>query len=338
MQMGRDRLGHVPALAGVRGIAIALVLACHIGWLQGGALGVDLFFVLSGFLITSLLLEEHADTGRVSVRGFYRRRIARLAPALFFMLAFTTALAVGTTGRSALAHEAIMDVIAASYTTNVAVFLHPGAVPLYFRHLWSLAQEEQFYLLWPPLLIMLLPRLRRWLPVILGGAAAASMLELYLAPWSAARLYNGPDTHGSPIVMGCLAAVLWANGRQVPRRVGLAAFAVAAGIVWLATVNASYLFPPFAAVCALAIVYVVGDRMSLAARLLSVRPLVWLGGISYSLYLWHWVLLSVFGVSWLLLFPSVLIAWFSTRLVEEPFRRRRRPIPIAIAASPSAAA
>ena len=152
--MTRERFGHVPALDGVRGIAIAAVVGFHFfDTPSGGGIGVDLFFVLSGFLITTLLLEEQSTTGRISLVEFYKRRGRRLLPGLGALLAAAAAVLL-TGGSSVVSPRSLIG--GAFYVTNIIDAFHPihGAL----QHLWTLAEEEQFYLLWPIVLLWLLRR------------------------------------------------------------------------------------------------------------------------------------------------------------------------------------
>ena len=164
------RLGYQPALDGVRALAIAPVVALHaFGWPSEGSLGVDLFFVLSGFLITVLLLEEAASRGTFSLRRFWRRRAARLVPGLLLMLAVYVIFSRGS-------HPWAVA-FGATYTANVATVIDPNAIPWSLGHLWSLAQEEQFYLLWPVILLMFLRTRPDLLPPVIIGLVAAVVVE-----------------------------------------------------------------------------------------------------------------------------------------------------------------
>jgi peptidoglycan/LPS O-acetylase OafA/YrhL len=215
------KLAYEPALDGLRGVAIALVVSWHaFGWPVRGFLGVQLFFVLSGFLITTLLLQEWQRTGSISLPSFYRRRALRLLPALaVLLLTYVFAqvvrevfdphsLALGVALRSAL--------IAAFYVTNVAQAA--GVVlPVPLNHLWSLAAEEQFYLLWPFLLV---GALRRGVPrrlveagLVIGIVLVAlQRLHLSLGDASRARLHYGPDVSFDAILIGCLLGIWFAAG------------------------------------------------------------------------------------------------------------------------------
>ena len=332
-----QRLGYVPALDGVRGVAIALVLATHYWGLPGGGpLGVGLFFVLSGFLITTLLLEE-LDTGRFNLKSFYVRRCRRLLPALALLLVVYVAVR-GAPGLRIAA-------LAGLYAGNIVEAVWPAGpvTGSALAHLWSLAQEEQFYLVWP-LLLAFLARGRRLLTVlcvltlalIAYRAAIASSVTL-----NASRTY-APDFHSDWLLAGAVLAVLRRRGMQWNEAAALGAFVTIfvgsllnpwtqAWFVWQA--------PIFMAACAL----LVGAAHSPTqmAGLLSVKPLVLLGKISYSLYLWHVPVYAVFGYRHpLLALPIALAAAsLSYRFVEQPFRRRGRadrPAPAPAVAASSA--
>src|SRR4051812_42278396 len=174
-----SKLGHVPALDGLRGIAIAIVVGYHaFGFPLGGWLGVDLFFVLSGFLITTLLLEEHDRTGRVSLRAFYVRRARRLLPALGAVLALIAVVGPLYYSPGLLASIVASGLYAANIVRGFGQSDFLNATPA--AHLWSLAQEEQFYVLWPIALIWFRRRLteRRLMSLLAAGFIA---LVLYRA-------------------------------------------------------------------------------------------------------------------------------------------------------------
>ena len=315
-----QRLGYVPALDGIRGVAIALVIATHYWGLPGGGpLGVGLFFVLSGFLITTLLLEE-LDTGRFGLRGFYARRCRRLLPALAVLLVVYVAVR-GAPGLRVAA-------LAGLYAGNIVQAVWPSGpvTGSALAHLWSLAQEEQFYLVWP-LLLAFLARSRRLLTalcvltvaLIAYRAALASSVTL-----NASRTY-GPDFHSDWLLAGAVLAVLRRRGMHWNEAAALGAFVtIFVGSLLNPWTQAWFIWqaPIFMAACAL----LVGAAHSPTqmAELLSVRPLVSLGKISYSLYLWHVPVYAVFGYRHpLLALPIALgAAGLSYRFVEQPFRRR----------------
>ncbi len=226
------RLGRRPGLDGLRGLAVISVLIGHalqkgtVNWFS--ASGVDLFFVLSGFLITSLLLEELADSGRVSVRRFYLRRARRLVPALLVMIAFVVVVGLMVPGYG----NGPMLVGALTWSANwvkISQWHHAGpefGSPL--GHTWSLSVEEQFYLVWP-LLLVLLSRFGRRALVIgtVAGLGTAAAIPLFTS--DPAHLYYGSDTRAMPLLAGCLLA-LWMHRRPVgAARPALAA----AGLVWI---------------------------------------------------------------------------------------------------------
>src|SRR4051812_31140019 len=200
-------LGYRPALDGLRAVAITLVVSLHaFRWPNGGYLGVDLFFVLSGFLITTLLLEEHHATGRISLSRFYLRRARRLLPALFVMLAAYSAWSLTTQGVDPTRYvlEGVL------YCTNYFLAYRGQLSPI--EHLWSLAEEEQFYLLWPLLLIGLLLWRRRvmgiFLIVVFGLLVWNEVWQTHHHA-NGLRLDYGIDTRSDGLVVGCLLAVSW---------------------------------------------------------------------------------------------------------------------------------
>jgi peptidoglycan/LPS O-acetylase OafA/YrhL len=345
---GSPRLGYRPALDGVRGLAIAIVVAYHaFGWPGEGTLGVDLFFVLSGFLITTLLLEEHERMGAISIRAFYRRRARRLLPALFVMLApFFVLAAVSASFQSRL----FVGLGAAlTYTSNVVVATDPSAVPAALIHLWSLAAEEQFYIIWPLLLVLLLRlgRVRR-----VGQALAALLafalfyrLQLVLRGAPIDRLYYAPDTHADPLLVGCAFGCCFARGRLpswiVSARAREVAGAITLGLILAAAVllerlpqrlaYETQLLPTGFALAAGVLIVCAAMGGSAVARGLTIRPLVFLGRISYSLYLWHLPVLVAFagthrefGLRTIAaVATAVALAIGSRNFVELPFLGRR---------------
>jgi peptidoglycan/LPS O-acetylase OafA/YrhL len=325
------RRGHLPALDGLRGVAILLVFSVHcFGWPKGGHLGVDLFFILSGFLITTLLLEEHSATGRISLRAFYARRARRLLPALALLLAVYVAIdaAKGHNGLKAAA-------VGGLYIANLveAFGRHPGVLTNSgLDHLWSLAQEEQFYLVWPVFvpIVALVRRPVRLLAVVLGFLVAYRIaLAVNGAPHR--RLYNGPDTHADGLVAGAMVAFLLARRPQIvtPRLklLAVAALPIAVDALMVRAPSSgwdAFALPIIEAACV--VILVAALTIPAWATVLSWSPLRWFGRISYSLYLWHFMLIWAFNGHHRLI-PAVLsiaIAYGSTRWIEEPIRRRGR--------------
>jgi peptidoglycan/LPS O-acetylase OafA/YrhL len=307
-----SRLGYRPALDGIRAMAILAVLAYHSGTpLKGGFIGVDVFFVLSGFLITTLLLQEWVESGAVSLVDFYGRRVRRLLPALLLTVAGVGVIyAIDPRLNQGLGYATAATAVV-FYAGNwvVAFARNPTQVLALLDHTWSLAIEEQFYIVWPPLLLVCLRHhwdRRRLLTLALGLACASSILRTLL--WYAhagSHIYFRSDTRADGLLLGCALAAGYshANGRSMLHRylapsivplvagLGLLLFALTHGpndqIVYLGGLSA-------VAVCAAAITgHVVVAPESWFTRALSQRPLVWIGARSYGMYLFH---IPIFGV------------------------------------------
>ncbi|MGW2279398.1 acyltransferase family protein [Streptomyces sp. NPDC001770] len=345
-------LVHRPDIQGLRAVAVGLVVLSHAGvaTVAGGYVGVDVFFVISGFLITSLLLRERAATGRVSVRAFYARRALRLLPAASVVTVTTLAGAWLFLSKARLAEYAGDALASALYAVNFRLalagtdYLAQDSPPSPFQHFWSLAVEEQFYLVWPLLLLLAL-RLARGrygraaLPlgaVCLGSFALGILLTRASAPWA----YFGSPPRAWELGAGALTALAADRLRRLPAP-------LAAALTWLglACVLVAALrfddatpFPGYrAALPVLGAALVLGAGCAPArcgaGLLLGLRPLVWTGGLSYGWYLWHWPLLVIApaalgtegGV------PAALglcavglgLAWPTLRLVENPVRFHR---------------
>jgi peptidoglycan/LPS O-acetylase OafA/YrhL len=330
------RLGYRPALDGLRALAIAPVVGLHAyGWPREGSLGVDLFFVLSGFLITVLLLEERMVTGSISLKRFWRRRAVRLGPALLVMLGIYTVASRGS--------HTWAVVFGATYTSNVANVVAIERIPWSLGHLWSLAQEEQFYLLWPVLLLGILrirPRLVTRVLAALVVAVSVEKIALLAAGTAWQRVYFAPDTHADPILIGCLFGSVYAS-RGIPG--ALHRYRRFVGPLTLLAIIAILVFPakfsPFAATSPLRSLYAIACGLlifavidgGITARLLSLQPLAFTGRISYSLYLWHVPILAALGAtaydgrtsrSTLAIALSAGVAVGSYSLVERPLRAR----------------
>ena len=338
------RLGYRPSLDGIRGLAIASVVGFHaFGHPAGGYLGVDLFFVLSGFLITTLLLEERHERGRVSLRAFYARRALRLLPGLVVMLATVVAVvvvrAVANGDQHNLGRTLIFAAAGIGYATNIVLAASGNAAPS-LAHLWSLATEEQFYLLWPPTLLLVLGGTRRWALGFLGLALGVELVRQVTLLASGApgyRLDFAPDTRGSSIVIGCIVAVAWRGRRRAPRFAPLGLVLVA---VPLLLDVGKHLYEGglilFGAGAGMLILRSL-EPGTLECEALSFAPLVALGRVSYSLYLWHVPVLAALGVlagglpaqgGWPRQVTGVAVslgaAVLSYRFVEQPFLRRKR--------------
>ena len=359
-----------PALDGVRALAIAAVVSFHLGYFGGGWIGVDLFFVLSGFLITSLLLGERAATGAVRLRAFWARRARRLLPGLLLLLAVLALYAwaggpgvvpaqVRSPALASLLYVANWQQLAGGHS-YFAQFQAPN--PL--LHTWSLAIEEQYYLAWPLLLLGLAWWARRRSPRALVSATAA--LAVASALWMGIsahllgvdRAYLGTDTRAWELLLGGLGAMVWPPGRVTRgHRVWAVATPLALGGLAVGAVFAAG--PPgwiwdggLVALAACGLVVVTGSVQhpdGVVARLLGIGPLRWLGRLSYSLYLWHWPVIVVLnGTTTGLSGAGLLLCRLGAMLgaacgsyygVERPLRRadwslpwRRALVPVGICA------
>lgn len=294
------RLGRRPGLDGLRGIAVLLVLWNHTALPYSGTagtVGVVAFFVLSGFLITRLLLEEWDRGHGISLPRFYVRRALRLAPAMVIYLAMTAVVAVRY-------GEPLSQLVwAGLYLTNIVRSF--GEFITLTPHTWSLAMEEQFYLVWPVLLILLVSRLRlgrRGLALVLGVAILASLAYRYVLVADGAdlqRLHNDPFVVAVSLLAGCLLAVTIASPRYrvlggTALVVALAAI-LASGIDEKSMTTYSVMVPAItvAAVVAVAVVARDGRKPAWIAAVLTWRPLSYLGRISYGLYLYHYTVYYV---------------------------------------------
>jgi peptidoglycan/LPS O-acetylase OafA/YrhL len=354
---GHFELGYRPALDGVRGIAILAVLAVHtnhlFGWslLKGGSIGVDIFFVLSGFLITSILLEEWTTTGNVNLRHFYARRFLRLVPALV-LLAVVLLLLSGLLFSAGEAMETRRTIpIALLYLTDFFASLAPQTALGALRHTWSLAIEEHFYLLWPPVLLFFLKSgfTRRGLLILTSSLAVAVCLHravLFEAGVSAARTYYAFDTRADALLIGCAAAIAvsWGFVKNFNRLTALAVTLIVVSIVltdFASPIMHEGGFTILAATTALLLINLVSGQAESFTRLMEVRPLVWVGKISYGLYLWHypvfkWVKYA--GGPWPLKLALAVVATFgvaslSFYMVERPLLRLKQRFTSVIGAS-----
>lgn len=339
------RAQHIPALDGLRGVAILLVIIHHQLIplsLRGGFLGVDLFFVLSGFLITSLLLKEFDATNSISLSGFYARRVLRLAPALVLYL-IASVLITYFLHPEQTTREIRLVGLALAYLTNWRMALgwdsslDPTAI------IWSLSIEEQFYLLWPPLLFLALcTRVKRTqlavaLSILIVGIAFHRAF-LFSHGADLKRMYYGTDTRVDAPLVGCLIAILSASqlGERLKTALHVGANAAVAGLIFLvvtSTFNDGFLYRggyTLVALLAGLLTWSLADsRTSAIARSLSWFPLRWFGVISYGLYLWHWLLLrnasfySWVGPldAWARSVCAIAIAATSYYLIERRFTR-----------------
>jgi peptidoglycan/LPS O-acetylase OafA/YrhL len=336
------RLPHVPALDGLRGVAVVGVLAFHLGHLRGGFLGVDLFFVLSGFLITSLLLVEREGSGRIDLRAFWARRARRLLPALFVLLAAVALYAATRPAGLAMAGLRGDALATLGYVANWhSIVADHGywdlfAAPSLLAHTWSLAIEEQLYIVWPLVVAVALRFGRRALLVTslaLGSASALAMIVLHGAGDDTSRVYFGTDTRAAAVLAGAALAAWGGTRLRAARLVGPLA-AVALALAWFRVPGTSNgLYEGGFLLCSVAGALVVAGALQPGplSRALSLAPLRHLGAISYGVYLWHWPVFVVLtpdraGVhGWPLLVVklavTLAISEASYRLLELPIRR-----------------
>jgi peptidoglycan/LPS O-acetylase OafA/YrhL len=350
-------LPYIPAIDGLRALAVAAVLLYHsgLGWLPGGFLGVEVFFVISGYLITSLLIADHRSTGHVGLGGFWRRRARRLLPAVFTLIVATLVYSViflpGEV--AALRGNAVAGFF---YASNWYQIFHSQSYfeslgrPSLLQHLWSLGVEEQFYLVWPVLFSLVLARIkpRYAFTLVLGGAIASSALMAYkFDPGSdPSRIYYGTDTRAGGLLFGAALAFVWQAGNLPARASRLfrqtadvwGAVALIGLICFAATIRETDTllyrggFAIVGVVTALVIAAAVHPDAGFLRRVLGRQPLLWLGTRSYSVYLWHWPVfmltrpgydVSLDGVPLfaLRLVITAVLAEASYRLIEMPVRR-----------------
>ena len=348
---------YVPGLDGLRAIAVLCVIAYHlnVGWARGGLLGVGVFFTLSGYLITDLLLGHWDRRGKLGLGGFWLRRARRLLPALFVMLVVVSVW-VAVFDASQLAEVRRQVVSAALYFANWstiaahASYFSRFAAPLPLDHLWSLSIEEQFYLVWPWLLLggLCVFASRRVLALVaLVGAVVSGLLmaHLYHPGYDPTRVYEGTDTRAFGLLIGAALAMVWptrmlASGvrRSVRSPVvldvaGAVGVAVIVVLVWRTSSLSSFLYPwgfvVLSVATAVAVAAVVNPS-SVLGGVLGCGPLRWVGVRSYGIYLWHWPLIVLWGgaqaagVDWgravLQVAATMVVAALSWRFVEEPVR------------------
>ena len=352
---------YIPAIDGLRALAVIAVMFYHLGfsWIPGGFLGVDLFFVISGYVITRLLLDSIAQSGGLDLRGFYLARARRLLPALLFTI-ITTTIAIGIWAPDTIKRFVTDMPFALSGTMNwwlVAkeqdYFESIGRPPL-LQHTWSLAVEAQFYLVWPLILYFILKRLgKNRIPLAALMIAAASGITLLIVSLSldsssaseVSHIYFGTDTHSIGLFLGAALAVSWIPQNfttQVSKKaqdfidgVGVFGFIGILATFLLIDESEPTLYKiafPLAALFGAAIIMSVVHPASRFAPILENPVLLWIGQRSYAIYLWHWIIFQVTrpsvdlaGQTWALYSLRILIVFaladISLRYVEIPIRR-----------------
>jgi peptidoglycan/LPS O-acetylase OafA/YrhL len=321
------------SLTGLRGVAILVVVAFHLGLpvAEGGPVGVTLFFVLSGYLITRLLCSEFDATGMIDLPRFAIRRARRLLPALIFAVVVTSLIAAGA-GHHSASRDGLVTL------TYVAIWARAAGDGMgLWNHAWSLSIEEQFYLVWPVVFVVLSMRIRMTsdatVVILLVLAAVSAVLRGVLTNAGLdARAYFGTDTRAEALLLGCALGLALARRPSSPVPAWLGPVGLAA-VLFLAVVpTRSFLWPgalysvTAVASCAL----LVGLERSRGRTLgLASRPLVWLGERSYSLYLWHVPVILLIGPMLpasgvrlaIVATVSIGLAAMSYAYVEAPFRR-----------------
>jgi peptidoglycan/LPS O-acetylase OafA/YrhL len=354
-------MGYLPGLDGLRALAIIGVLLYHAGvdWVPGGFLGVDVFFVLSGFLITSLILEEYDRAGRIDFRRFYIRRARRLLPAVFVLL-IAVGIAVLLFYRDALSAFREDALATLFYVNNwwyilvdQSYFESIGRPPL-LKHLWSLSVEEQFYLVWPAVALLLVRRggrpLVRRVAIVLALASTVWMAYLairggYPIDADPSPAYFGTDSHIMGLLIGAALATVWRPGRlsaDIPRSARILVTSIGAAMI--AVVLGFYLFvgefTPWLyrggflvlAIFTAVLIAAATHPASPLGPILGVGVLRYLGRRSYGIYLWHWPIFMVtrpgIDVPWsepvafvVRIGVTLLIAEISYRFIEMPVRR-----------------
>jgi peptidoglycan/LPS O-acetylase OafA/YrhL len=354
------RLPYMPGLDGLRAIAVLAVFVYHFhnggGWLPGGFLGVDVFFVISGYLITSLLLSEFRKEGRIDLVAFWLRRARRLLPAVGVLIAVVmVAGAFFDFGQiSTLRGQALASM---GYVTNWdLIFSHQSyfeefARPSLFRHLWSLAVEEQFYLLWPLVFAACMTRFghrRLVVGVIVGAIASSLLMAILFDPGNPNRVFYGTDTRATPLLIGVALAFFWAPERLRAKTGTLAPVVLnVMGTVGLSMIVITFLtvhdydlslyhggFLLLSVWTAMLIAALAHPAASIG-RTLGNPGMRWLGLRSYSFYLWHWPVMQLtrpgidvpihgFILFALQLGLTLALADLSYRYVEQPFRHSTR--------------
>lgn len=348
-------LHRVPALDGLRAIAVGGVLLFHAGVsaVPGGFLGVDVFFVLSGYLITSLLLAERAREGQFSLGHFWMRRARRLLPAVVVLVIAVVVVSLFLPASEAgrVRSDALSSLLYVNNWHQILTeqsYFDAAGRPSLLRHLWSLSVEEQFYLLWPLALLGGLGAMARmrFVQVLLGVAAASTILmaALYDPSGDPSRVYYGTDTRLTPLLLGAALAFLWpiraARKSTRPRAVALLDAMAVAGLVVVGTAFLgarefdSWIYRGGLAGVALATALLIAALVHPACRVarpLATSPVVWVGERSYGIYLWHWPVMvlsrpeldlawSMWALVPLQIALTVVLAAASYRWVERPFR------------------
>jgi len=352
---------HIPAIDGLRAIAVTAVIFYHLGftWIPGGFLGVDLFFVISGYVITRLLLDSIARSGGLDLRGFYKARARRLLPPLLFMIV-VTAFYISIWAQDSVKRFLTDTPFSLTGVMNWWLVVKEqdyfeaiGRPPL-LQHTWSLAVESQFYLIWPVLLLLILKRFgKKVIPIAALSIALFSGIALFLvslqldATSTVSHVYFGTDTHSIGLFLGAALAVSWIpqnfKSELSTRAQNFIDFIGVFGLVGIlgsfllidaSSPTAYKIAFPLAAIFGAAIITSIVHPASRFAPILQNRVLLWIGERSYAIYLWHWVVFQITrprvdidGQDWALIALRILVvlalADISLKLVELPIRSGR---------------
>lgn len=348
---------YMAGLDGLRALAVLAVIAYHLGlsWAPGGFLGVSVFFVLSGYLITDILIAQWNETGRFDLKDFWLRRARRLLPAMLIMLAaiMLWVAIFDATPRPSMHEEALMSVLYVNNWWNIyheVSYFESFGPPSPLGHFWSLAVEEQFYLLWPLLLLFglrFVPQRGRLAGLMLIGATASAlaMAILFVPGNDPSRVYYGTDTRAFGLLFGAALAVVWPSrkltsnvstrSRRILDLLGGAGLLVVLLMIWKTDEFGAFLYQGGFVLLSLATLVVVATLVHPASKLnkwLGCKPLRWIGVRSYGIYLWHYpiIILTTPAVdageghalrALLQVVASIGVAALSWRYLEEPIRR-----------------
>ena len=351
---------YIPAIDGLRAVAVIAVMLYHLGvpWIPGGFLGVDLFFVISGYVITRLLLDSIQRSGGLDLRAFYKSRLRRLLPPLAFMI-ITTTLFIGVWAPDTIKRLltdtpfSLLGVMNWWLVFRQADYFEAIGRPPLLQHTWSLGVEAQFYLVWPLILLLVLRQLgRKIIPaaalfIAIGSGVALFLVSLSVdssSSQSISHVYFGTDTHSIGLFLGAALAVNWIpqnlkidiakRAQDVIDGIGVFGFlGILACFLFIDQGNPTLykIAFPLAGIFGCAIIMSVVHPASRFAPLLQGKAILWIGERSYAIYLWHWIIFQVTrpsvdlaGASWALYALRVLIVFaladISLRWVELPFR------------------
>lgn len=342
--------GHIASFDGLRALAIIGVVGFHGGWpgFAGGGFGVDLFFVLSGFLITWLLLKERHRKGTISIKAFYFRRVLRIVPAYIVFLSGYALLCL-LFFHDLTPRLTVSTLAAATYTTNI--FYSWFDWPVLQAHTWSLSMEEQFYLLFPAL-FALLPRstaMRAIVALLVFAPLWRTQLYFSSEITNMYRISYGPDTRYDSILWGCFLAFIYTSDRlrEALERFGIRRLFISGLVlVGLSVIGAlesqafkfTIGYSGMALGFCLILWYFLHAEESFIARLLSQKPIIFIGTLSYSIYLWHAPMLGLanrvrfrldpsfaeIGAQVFYVSASLITALVSYYVVERPFLRLKK--------------